>query len=106
MIERVLGRMPVAVMGSVIKIDQIHCGDARIDERHVVIIGSIPAVHKILAVAQALGNVEDQTTQPGRGAAFAGYAELRITNHVNQDKSLNAAEFTARGKLLDRCRLP
>ena len=56
MVDCVLGGVPV---GSKIGIDQVKGCDAGINEWDVVILDRILAVNEILAVAQALGNVEN-----------------------------------------------
>ena len=96
MLDRIFSRMPVTVVGAVIKIDQVHCGHAGIEERNVVVIDSSRSIQELLRVPEAVGGSEHDIRQPRCGTSLAMNIQIGITNHIHQDHCLDAPQF-ARG---------
>ena len=74
---------------AIIKINQIGGGHATLNEWQVIIFRRDGSSKEMGLVAQLRSCLVDQILQPGSGVAVPIYIQIRIANHVSQQKCLD-----------------
>lgn len=91
--------VPVKIEGSIVQIDEIHRGNARLKKRKVIVINSPPNFEKEAPVAEPFGLGDDEISQPGSGESLALNIEMRVSNHVDYNHGLDSIFAASRTEL-------